>query len=234
MCCLPHREWPRSTQKNLPRTQSRDNPPICLCLCAFFPWVQGRDIEWVKLHTVALAGMGHILGTKRWRGLQVRDAFEPEHFPWAWPLRSPLIQAFGREGYWSGSVTCGFSKCRFSVEARNITWQAFRPKKIYLAPPPQISADSPPAPSPPPPLLGETPFPHGKKIRNVDQDSLMGTILNFDGPNRQSLVFSERGQLSQAIPQVHVEWILHQRTPIARFKSQRNERRVYEDQTLCF
>ena len=42
----------------------------------------------------------------------------------------------------------------------------------------------------------------------------------------------ERGQLSQAIPQVHVERILHQRTPIAQFESQRNERRVYEDQIL--
>ena len=52
--------------------------------------------------------------------------------------------------------------------------------------------------------------------------------------NRQSLVFSERGQLSQAIPQAHVERILHQRTPIARFESQRNERKVYEDQLLCF
>ena len=30
--------------------------------------------------------------------------------------------------------------------------------------------------------------------------------------NRQSLVFSECGQLSQVIPQVHVEWALHQRT----------------------
>ena len=29
--------------------------------------------------------------------------------------------------------------------------------------------------------------------------------------NRQSLLFSERSQLSQAIPQVHVEQILHQR-----------------------
>ena len=38
----------------------------------------------------------------------------------------------------------------------------------------------------------------------------------LDGQNRQSLVFSERGQLSQAIPQFHVERILHQRTPIAR------------------
>ena len=41
--------------------------------------------------------------------------------------------------------------------------------------------------------------------------------------NRQSLVFSERGQLSQAIPQVHVERRLHQL-----------ERKVYEDQILCF
>ena len=52
--------------------------------------------------------------------------------------------------------------------------------------------------------------------------------------NRQSLVFSERCQLSQAIPQVHGERILHQRTPIARFESQRNERRVYEGQTVFF
>ena len=52
--------------------------------------------------------------------------------------------------------------------------------------------------------------------------------------DRQSLVFSERGQLSQAIPHVHVERILHQRTPIARFESQCNERRVYKDQILCF
>ena len=55
-----------------------------------------------------------------------------------------------------------------------------------------------------------------------------------DGPNRQSLVFSERGHLSQAILQVHVERILHQWTPITRFESQHNERKVYEDQTLCF
>ena len=41
---------------------------------------------------------------------------------------------------------------------------------------------------------------------------------------------SERGQLSQGVPQFHVERILHQRTPIARFESQRNERRVNEDQ----
>ena len=50
--------------------------------------------------------------------------------------------------------------------------------------------------------------------------------------NRQSLVFSERGQLSQAIPQVNMERMLHQWTPIARFESQRNERRVYKDQIL--
>ena len=52
--------------------------------------------------------------------------------------------------------------------------------------------------------------------------------------NRQSLVISERGQLSQAIPQFHVERMLHQLTPIARFESRHNERRVYEDKFLCF
>ena len=54
--------------------------------------------------------------------------------------------------------------------------------------------------------------------------------------NRQSLVFSERGQLSQAIPQVHVERILHQWTPIARFESQHKTRKVYEyeNQILWF
>ena len=53
---------------------------------------------------------------------------------------------------------------------------------------------------------------------------LMGKIAN-----RQSLVFSERGQLSQAIPQFHVERMLNERTPIARFESQHNERRACED-----
>ena len=52
--------------------------------------------------------------------------------------------------------------------------------------------------------------------------------------NRQSLAFSQRNQLSQAILQFHVEPILHQRTPIARFESKRNERRAYEDLILCF
>ena len=54
--------------------------------------------------------------------------------------------------------------------------------------------------------------------------------------NPQSLVslFSDGNQLLQAIPQVHVERTPHQRTPIARFEWQRNERRVYEDQFLVF
>ena len=51
--------------------------------------------------------------------------------------------------------------------------------------------------------------------------------------NRQSLVFNERGQLSQPIPQFHVERMLHQWKPIARFESQRNERRAYGGQILC-
>ena len=52
--------------------------------------------------------------------------------------------------------------------------------------------------------------------------------------NRQSLAFSERNQLSQAIPQFHVERMLHEWTPIARFESQCNERRVYEDKNSMF
>ena len=47
--------------------------------------------------------------------------------------------------------------------------------------------------------------------------------------NHQSLAFSERGQLSQAIPQFHVERMLNEWTPIARFESQHDERRVCED-----
>ena len=50
----------------------------------------------------------------------------------------------------------------------------------------------------------------------------MGNIAN-----RQSLVFNERSQLSQTIPQFHVERMLQKWMPIARFKSQRNERRIY-------
>ena len=58
---------------------------------------------------------------------------------------------------------------------------------------------------------------------------LCGTLRgSFRGEsvNRQSLVFSDRNQLSQAIPQFHVERVLHQRTPIARFESQRNDTRT--------
>ena len=47
--------------------------------------------------------------------------------------------------------------------------------------------------------------------------------------NRQSLAFSERGQLSQAIPQFHVDRMWHEWTPIAQFESWHNECRVYED-----
>ena len=47
-------------------------------------------------------------------------------------------------------------------------------------------------------------------------------------------MFGERWQLSQATPQFHMERMLHKWTPIARFKSQRNERRVYEDWFLRF
>ena len=47
--------------------------------------------------------------------------------------------------------------------------------------------------------------------------------------NRQSLVFSESGRLSQAILQFHVERMLNEWAPIARFESQHNERKVCED-----
>ena len=52
--------------------------------------------------------------------------------------------------------------------------------------------------------------------------------------NRQSLAFSERSQLSQAIPQLHVEQMLNEWTPIARFESQHNECRVCQALFLCF
>ena len=47
--------------------------------------------------------------------------------------------------------------------------------------------------------------------------------------NRQLLSFSERGQLSHAIPQFHVERMLNEWTPIARFESQHKELRVCEN-----
>ena len=52
--------------------------------------------------------------------------------------------------------------------------------------------------------------------------------------NRQSLAFSERCRLSKAIPQFHVERMSNEWTPIARFKSQHNKRKVSGDQSLCF
>ena len=42
-----------------------------------------------------------------------------------------------------------------------------------------------------------------KELGNKDIAELLGE------PNRQSLAFSERGQLSQAIPQFHVEGMLN-------------------------
>ena len=47
-------------------------------------------------------------------------------------------------------------------------------------------------------------------------------------------MFSERSQLSQPIPQFHVEWILQEWTPIARCEFRHNERKVYEDLSLGF
>ena len=47
--------------------------------------------------------------------------------------------------------------------------------------------------------------------------------------NRQSLAFRDRGQLSQAIPQFHVSRMLNEWTPIARFESQHNERKVCDN-----
>ena len=47
--------------------------------------------------------------------------------------------------------------------------------------------------------------------------------------NRQSLVFSERSQLSQALPQFYAEQMLLECALIARFESQHNECMVYED-----
>ena len=75
------------------------------------------------------------------------------------------------------------------------------------------------------------PLQNGNFTRNF---ALQKPFADLDGPNRESpiadsLVFSERGQLSQAIPQFHVERMLNERTSFARFESQHNERRVCED-----
>ena len=45
----------------------------------------------------------------------------------------------------------------------------------------------------------------------------------------QSVVFSERGQLMQAIPQLYLKPMLHERKPIARFELRHKEQRVYEE-----
>ena len=47
--------------------------------------------------------------------------------------------------------------------------------------------------------------------------------------NRQSPAFSEHNQLSQAIAEFHVERMLNERTPIARFESRHNERKACKD-----
>ena len=46
--------------------------------------------------------------------------------------------------------------------------------------------------------------------------------------NRQLLVFSENGHISQAIPQFHVEWTLHEWKPIARFELRHKGTQVLE------
>ena len=71
---------------------------------------------------------------------------------------------------------------------------------------------------------------HEKSSKNAGQIRSKLRWAKSPIANRQSL----GGQLSQAIPQIHVERILHQRTPIARFESQCNGRRVYEDQFCVF
>ena len=54
-------------------------------------------------------------------------------------------------------------------------------------------------------------------------------------PTHQSLsVFSEQGQLLQTIPQPHVERMLHQQMPIARFESQRNGCQRAQSATIHF
>ena len=52
--------------------------------------------------------------------------------------------------------------------------------------------------------------------------------------SRQSLAFSERNQLSQAIPQFHVERMLKEWTPIARFELRPNAGRIREDYFCAF
>ena len=64
-----------------------------------------------------------------------------------------------------------------------------------------------------------------KMVVSRTQRPQMGKIANR--VNRH--VFSDRCQLAQAIPQFHVEWTLHEWTPIARSESRHNDGRVCED-----
>ena len=47
-------------------------------------------------------------------------------------------------------------------------------------------------------------------VKTEGKDRIAKSLLSLDGQNRQSLAFSERGQLSQAIPQFHVERMLNE------------------------
>ena len=73
-----------------------------------------------------------------------------------------------------------------------------------------------PPPSPPilcnPSLRGESHIPSPSP--HPDPQELV--VPTFDGQNRQSLGFTERCQLPQAIPRFHLERKLHQRKPILR------------------
>ena len=67
------------------------------------------------------------------------------------------------------------------------------------------------------------------KIWPKKMTSRDGCVLLSKIANRQSLAFSERSQLSQAIPQFHVQRMLNERTPIARFEWRQSERKVCDD-----
>ena len=58
----------------------------------------------------------------------------------------------------------------------------------------------------------------------------------LDGQNRQSPIASVQRSRSTLASHsaIHVEGMLNERTPIARFESRRNERKVWEDSFLCF
>ena len=60
---------------------------------------------------------------------------------------------------------------------------------------------------------------------NLSEDLGKATHLTCATSPIAAIVFSERNQPSQAILQFHVERMLHERTPIARFESWHNERK---------